>query len=46
MCYILKYTYLNFFPLDPMSDFLDPFYPPIGQGGKRGKKGSLYNYIW
>ena len=45
MYYILKYTYLNFFPPYPTSNLFATIPPPIGQGGKRGKKGLLYNYI-
>ena len=41
MCYILKYTYLNFFPLDPMSDLFHPIPPPYRTGGKKGKEGFI-----
>jgi len=39
MYYILKYTYLDFFPLDPMSDLFTPIHPPYRTGGKKGKEG-------
>ena len=41
MYYILKYTYLNFFPLCPTSNLFAPIPPPYRTGGKKGKEGLI-----